>query len=155
MHIRVDYTKYSLRYRWNVHGTFVLRNLQSWTSPHFWYFVTLFFVSCEGLLGKKIATVSAHQPGNFQKHIQQNIRNEGTLQIEIVARICSLRISPSRGRLTCSRPRRPASGRAGGRAGCCGTLIGCPRCSQSPSKRPATVEAAAAGRPCSRSSFYH
>ena len=42
-------------------------------------FVMFIFLSCEGLLGQQMASVSANQPGEFsQKHIQQNITNEGT-----------------------------------------------------------------------------
>ena len=32
---------------------------------------------CEGLLWQKVATVSAHEQGNFPKNIQQNIADEG------------------------------------------------------------------------------
>ena len=55
--------------------TIAFTYVQSGASPHSWYFVMFLFASCEGLLGQWVARVSAHQPGNFPKHIQQNITN--------------------------------------------------------------------------------
>ena len=40
-----------------------------------------FFLSCKGLLRQLVATVLAHQPGEFSEHIQQNITNVGTGEI--------------------------------------------------------------------------